>query len=181
MSRRLLALAGRERQSTVELIGHLAELDKRKLYRGEGFASLFTYCTKAPRLSEQGAYKRIVAARASRRFPVLLDRLASGSLSLSTLCLLAPILTDDNHVRLLAEAGERSKREVEVLVVQFAPKPDVAASVRRLPAAPPPFPPVPAGLSRFAGSGAGQRARSDAVRSVSRFDGRTASGTRQPW
>jgi hypothetical protein len=84
--RRIEVLAGRERQATVELIAHLAELDRRKLYRGEGYASLFSYCTRALRLAEQAAYKRIVAARASRRFPVLLDRLASGSLNLSTLC-----------------------------------------------------------------------------------------------
>jgi hypothetical protein len=132
--RRIEVLAGRERQATVELIAHLAELARRKLYRGEGYASLFSYCTRALRLAEQAAYKRIVAKRASRRFPVLLDKLASGSLNLSTLCLLAPLLTDANYRALLAEAAERSKREVEELVARISPKADVPASVRKLPA-----------------------------------------------
>jgi hypothetical protein len=131
--RRVEVLAGRERQGTVELIGHLAELDKRKIYRGEGYASLFRYCTTALRLSEQAAYKRIVAARASRRFPVVLERLASGSLNLSTLGLLAPILTDENHQSLLTQAGGKTKREVELLVARIVPKPEAPASIRRLP------------------------------------------------
>jgi hypothetical protein len=131
--RRVQVLAGRERQGTVELIGHLAELDKRKIYRGEGYASLFSYCTTALHLSEQAAYKRIVGARASRRLPVVLERLASGSLNLSTLCLLAPVLTFENHQRLLDEAGGKTKREVEVLVARLVPKPEVPASVRKLP------------------------------------------------
>ncbi len=62
-------LAGCEREATVELITHLAELDKRRLYLGAGFSSLFTYCTEALRLSEHAAFHRILAARKARRFP----------------------------------------------------------------------------------------------------------------
>ena len=50
--RRLGDLAGRERLATVELIAHVAELDRRKLYREQGYGSLFSYCTDALRLSE---------------------------------------------------------------------------------------------------------------------------------
>ena len=65
--RRVVVLATREREATVELVAHLAELDARRLYAGEGFGSLFSYCTGALRLSEHAAYNRIEAARASRR------------------------------------------------------------------------------------------------------------------
>ncbi|MBI3998962.1 MAG: hypothetical protein HY355_08000, partial [Armatimonadetes bacterium] len=41
------ALAQREREATVALIVHLAELDGRRLYLAEGYPSLFTYCTDA--------------------------------------------------------------------------------------------------------------------------------------
>jgi len=40
------ALAGREREATARLIASLAELDARRLYLGEGYSSLFTYCTR---------------------------------------------------------------------------------------------------------------------------------------
>ena len=130
--RRLADLAGRERGATVELIAHLAELASRKLYREQGY-SLFSYCTEELRLSEHAAFNRIAAARASRSFPVILDLLAEGAVNLSTLRLLAPHLTLENHERLLAEARGRSKREVEAIVARLAPQPDVQASIRKLP------------------------------------------------
>ena len=132
--RRVTVLAGREREVTAELIAHLAEFDARKLYLGEGYGSLFSYCTDALRLSEHATFNRIEAARASRRLPIILDLLAAGSLNLSTVRLVAPHLTAENHGSLLAEAGGRSKREVELLVARIAPRPDVLPMVRRLPA-----------------------------------------------
>jgi len=131
--RRLQELAGQERSATSELVAHLAELDARKLYLGEGYASLFGYCTDALRLAEHAAYKRIVAARACRTFPPLLDHLADGSLNLSTLRLLAPHLTAENFDGVLAHAKGRSKREVEELVARLAPQPEPVPSVRKLP------------------------------------------------
>lgn len=132
--RRVVLLAGREREATVELVGHLAELDARKLHLAEGYGSLFAYCTGALRLAEHAAYNRIEAARLSRRFPAVLELLADGSINLSTARLLAPHLRPDNFEALVAQARGRSKREVEVLVARLAPQPDVATSVRRLPA-----------------------------------------------
>jgi hypothetical protein len=131
---RVARLAGDEREATVELVAHLAELDARRLYLGEGFGSLFTYCTGALRLAEHAAYNRIEAARASRRFPSILGLLANGALNLSTVRLLAPHLQTGNFESLVALAKGRSKREVEVLVARLAPRPDVAASVRKVPA-----------------------------------------------
>jgi Domain of unknown function (DUF222) len=131
---RVLLLARQEREATVELIGHLAELDARKLHLAQGYGSLFTYCTGALRLSEHAAYNRIEAARLSRRFPAVLDLLADGSLNVSTARLLAPHLRSDTFEKLVAQARGRSKREVEELVARLSPRPDVAASVRKLPA-----------------------------------------------
>lgn len=132
--RRVFVLAGREREATVELVAHLAELDARRLYLGEGFGSLFSYCTGALRLAEHAAYNRIEAARASRRLPAILDRLADGCLNLSTVRLLAPHLRPDNFESVVSMAKGKSKREVEALVARLAPRPDVAASVRKVPA-----------------------------------------------
>jgi hypothetical protein len=126
------SLVGREREATVDLIAHLAELDARRLYLGAGFSSLFTYCMEVLRLSEAEAYNRIEAARAARRFPVILDRLAVGSLNLTTVRLLASHLTVENHLELLAGASGKTRREVEELRARYFPQPDVASSVRKL-------------------------------------------------
>ena len=73
-------LAEHERQATSRLIASLAELDERRLYLGQGCSSLFTYCTQILHLSEHAAYGRIEAARVARRFPVVLELLAGGSI-----------------------------------------------------------------------------------------------------
>ena len=73
-----------ERSATKHLIALLGELDARRLYLGEGFSSLFTYCTQALHLSEHATYNRIEAARAARRFPVILELLEAGSITLTT-------------------------------------------------------------------------------------------------
>jgi hypothetical protein len=130
--RQVALLATRERGATVELVGHLAELELRKLHVAEGYGSLFAYCTGPLRLAEHAAYNRIEAARLSRRFPLVLDLLSDGSLNLSTLRLLAPHLRPENFETLVNQARHRSKREVETLVAQLAPRPDVPVSVRKL-------------------------------------------------
>src|SRR5688500_8595524 len=93
---------------------------------------------QALHLAEGSAYNRLEAARTARRFPILLDALEEGSLTLTVVRLLAPHLTDDNHRDVLAAARHKSKREVEVLVASQHPKPDAPAVIRRLPPKTPP-------------------------------------------
>jgi len=123
-----------ERRSTVTLVTLLAEVDERRLYLGEGYPSLFAYCTGVLRLSEQAAYARIAAARASRRFPVLLDRLAEGAITLTTIGLIAPHLTRDNIDALVEACIHKSKLQVLQLLACLFPQPDVPSVVRPLPA-----------------------------------------------
>jgi hypothetical protein len=87
-------------------------------------------------LAEHAAYLRIETARAARRFPDILDRLTDGSVHMSAVSLLAPHLTDTNHVEVLASATHNSKREVEHLVARLRPQADVPAVIRKLPAGP---------------------------------------------
>jgi hypothetical protein len=97
-------LAVRERDAMAELVAHLAELDTRDVHLRAGYSSLFTYCRDALGLSEHEAYNRIEVARAARRFPVILEMLAEGLVSLTTVRLLAPHLTPDNHRSVLESA-----------------------------------------------------------------------------
>jgi len=82
---------------------HLAELDTRDVYLREGYGSLFV-CQDALGLSEWEAYNRIEVARAARRFPVILDMLASGVVNLTTVRLLASHLTPTIHRDVLESA-----------------------------------------------------------------------------
>src|SRR6185295_16467110 len=109
-------LAGDERAVTARLIAHLAEVDARELYVPAGFTSLYIYCREGLGFSEDAAYNRKEAAQVARRFPVVLDMLADGRLSLTALKLLAPVLTRGNHGEVLAAAARRSRFEVEKLI-----------------------------------------------------------------
>jgi hypothetical protein len=76
-----------------------------------------------------------------RRYPVLLGWLADGSLNVTTVRILRPVLTPENHLAILQEARRRSKKEVELIVRRLDPRPDVPSSIRKAPApvTPPPL------------------------------------------
>jgi len=85
------------------------------------------------RLSESSAYGRITAARVARRFPKVLELLAGGDITLTTVSLLGGHLTEENHEALLGASRGQSKREVERLVASIVSQPDIPAAVRKLP------------------------------------------------
>ncbi|MGH9462623.1 MAG: HNH endonuclease [Vicinamibacteria bacterium] len=131
--RRLSELLQSSRCVESQLVAHIGEVDARRLYAREAAPSMFAYCTEVLHLSEHEAYLRINVARASREHPLLLEMLAQGRLHLSGIAKLAPCLTEANRETLLARAAGKSKREIEELVAEVSPKPDVPTKVRKLP------------------------------------------------
>jgi hypothetical protein len=129
----LKALSVRDRGTTVEIVAQLAELLSRRKHLGQGYASVFIWCREVLHMSEDVAYNRVSAARAVRRFPVILDHLAAGFVSVSTVKVLRPVLTSENHLAVLAEAKYRTRKECEVIVARLQPKPDVPSTIRQLP------------------------------------------------
>jgi len=130
---RLERLVQADRALSAKLLVHLGELDERRLFAGRGFGSMFEYCRHGLRMSDAEAYLRIQAARVGRRFPLVVERLAAGAVHLTAIKLLSSHLTQENHVQLLDRVRGRTKREVEVIVAELSPKPDVPARVRKLP------------------------------------------------
>jgi hypothetical protein len=161
LSARLHALAGEERSVQAEFLRHLDELDRRRGFAELGYPSLWEYCLRALHLREGAAGRRIGAMKVLRRFPQLDGALRDGRLCLSTLCVLSPVLTDENVADLTTRAAFKTKAEAEELVVALKPRHAPADGVRRLaPAAVPPdatvpprvpaaHPPVPAAPPRL--------------------------------
>jgi hypothetical protein len=112
----LKALIAQERITITDVLAHIAEVDARKLYAPAGYSSMFVYCVDALHLSEDAASKRIQAARAGRRFPVLFSAMAEGRLHMTAVCLLAPHLTPETVDELIEEASHRRKSEIEDLL-----------------------------------------------------------------
>ena len=126
-------LADSERRATAAFVQSLMELDARRLFLAEGCSSLFTYCTQVLHLAEGAAYNRIEAARAARRFPVILSALEDGSLTLTAVRLLAPHLRPNNHGVVIASAQHKTKREIELLIAGLSPRPAAPTFIRKLP------------------------------------------------
>jgi hypothetical protein len=131
--RGLSELLGESRGVESELVAHIGEVDDRRLYAPEACDSMFAYCTDILHLSDHEAYLRIAVARAAREHPMLLTMLSDGRLHLSGIAKLASRLTRANREALLERAAHKSKRQIEELVAELTPRPDVPPSIRKLP------------------------------------------------
>ena len=130
---RLHALVRRGNAVEAELLSHLGEVDARRLVLREACPSMFHTCVRVLLFAESVAYKRIAAARAARRHPEIRAALGRGDLHLTALSLLAPQLTTENCRELIAAARHKTADEIRRQLADRQPKPDVPASVRRVP------------------------------------------------
>jgi 5-methylcytosine-specific restriction endonuclease McrA len=122
----------RDRSGTAELLGYLAEVDRRLLYLPAGYPSMFAWCVETRHYSEDVASKRIRAARAARTFPVILDMLADGRLHLSGVSLVSRRLTRENADALLGACVHRSKRAIELMLAERFPEADTPTRVQSI-------------------------------------------------
>jgi 5-methylcytosine-specific restriction endonuclease McrA len=123
---------------TARQVALIAEVERRRLYAPAGFPSMFAFCVEELHLSEDAAYKRIRVARASRRYPGVLEALAEGRVHLSGLTMLAHYFKHAPTEELIAAATYKSKQEIEKLLAERFPKADLPALVRALPPVAPP-------------------------------------------
>ena len=63
---RLHELVKNEKQTTLSILLHLAEIGRRDLYLAYGFSSLYDYCVGALGYSRSAAGRRIASARCLR-------------------------------------------------------------------------------------------------------------------
>jgi hypothetical protein len=120
-------------RTEVWVVAHLAEIEARGLHLRLGYESMFQYCLEYVRLGDFEAFLRLNAARLARSYPIIFDLLERQQLHLTALRLLRHYLTAANHRELLAAACNKSKRQLELLLVQWFPRADVPERLQRLP------------------------------------------------
>ncbi len=130
--RDLKALVARDCATTAALLAHLAEVDARELYLPAAHPSMFSYCVHELHLAEDAAFKRIRAARTARRFPAIFAALAEGRLHLSAIVMLTPYLTPENVDELLEAVAHKSKTEIERLLAERFPRPELAERIEAI-------------------------------------------------
>ena len=101
-----------ERERTALILAEIAEFSHRKLYAPAGYSSMHAYCVGRLGFTDDAAYNRIHAARAARRFPLLFEAVADGTLSVTAVRMLAPHLTRENVKELMAAAKGKTKRQL---------------------------------------------------------------------
>ena len=111
-----------EKRNVALVIAHIAEMSRRKGHLERGYQNLFEYCTRRLHLSEGSVALRIQVANVSRRFPQILVALAENQMSLTVAGLLAPVLTESNVEKLLADCTGMTKREAEEYLVALPAK-----------------------------------------------------------
>lgn len=110
----------------------LGEIEARELYRKASCSSMTAFCITTLNLSEGATSRRLVAARAVRRFPSILKRVENGEIHLTALALVSSVLTETNVDAIIADIIGKTTREVEHLVACLMPKGDVPTTVREV-------------------------------------------------
>lgn len=119
------------------LLTRITEIDRRQLYRREGYPSMYSYMIQEWHLTEDAAYKRIHAARAAQRFPAVLIALAEGRLPMRGVLMLARHLTSANADELVAAATHKSRFEIQQLLAERFPQPDLPERLQTIGSRPP--------------------------------------------
>ena len=121
-----------ERSAIATVLADIGEFDARRLFLPAAYPSMHAYCMAELGYSKAEAYKRIEAARAAREYPVIFVALAEGRHHLSGVVMLAPRLTPGNADELLSAAAGKSKTEIQLLLAERFPRPDVPERVQAI-------------------------------------------------
>lgn len=102
------ALVKRERELLSEILWHLREIDRRRLFCDFGCSSLYQYAIKYLGYSEDQAYRRVNAARLLEALPEIEDKINTGELNLSLLSMAQSFFQAEAKAR-QASPGEEQK------------------------------------------------------------------------
>lgn len=114
MHKKILDLLREHRKTEWEIIRHLIEFDRRRLWQDFGCTSLFDYALKKLDMTESIAVAFIGVARKTRTVPALREELRTQALSVSKASRVVSILTNENADEILEIARTKSKREIEI-------------------------------------------------------------------
>jgi hypothetical protein len=127
------ALVSEERRVMTEILWHLREVERRRLFAEIGYPSLFEYAVKELGYSESAAYRRISAMRALKELPELEQAISNGRLSVSTVAQVQSFFraektqsqksyTLEEKKALFENLKGKSARDVQKTLVELSPQ-----------------------------------------------------------
>ena len=121
----LLSWVKKEKEALKEVLLHIAEVDKRRLYLRLAYPSMFVYLTE--RLGYEGgsAQRRLDAARLSLEVPALIEKVDRGEVTLSQVAFLQKSLraraqktSREEKAQLVEEITNKSVKETQAVISQ---------------------------------------------------------------
>lgn len=126
-----------ERELLTEILHHLREIERRRLFSQLGYKSLFEYATKKLAYSDDQAARRISAMRLLKELPQLEAKIASGALTLTNLNMAQTLFRQEQKrvsaefkafsssekLELLSQLESKSKRQVEKILAARSSEP----------------------------------------------------------
>lgn len=128
-------LVRRERELLSEVLYHLREIERRRLFSSLGYKSLFHYATKKLGYADDQAGRRIAAMRLLQELPEIETKIADGSLNLTNMGMAQTLFVQEakkggefsfdreEKLALLEELENKSKRDAEIVVVSNSSEP----------------------------------------------------------
>ena len=118
-------LANSKREVTTQILHHLKEIDRRKLYSDLRCSSLFDYCVRVLGYSEGSAQRRIVAARLLAEIPSIEEKIEEGLLTLTNISQMNQFFKDSStteKIEVLEKIEGLSKKECEQKLFELTDK-----------------------------------------------------------
>ena len=127
-------LVQKERQVLTQVLQHLKEVERRKLFSDLGCSSLFEYAVKELKYSEGQAGRRIQAMRLIKEVPEVEKKIKSGKLSLTNISQAQSyfreakkkepkrIIKSKEKLEVLGKLENKSSREGQKVLLQMQPQ-----------------------------------------------------------
>ncbi len=125
-----------ERLSTLQVLHHFREIERRGLYREKGYSSLFDMAVKHFGFSASGAQRRIYSMRLIRDMPEAEQKIERGELTLTSAARVQSFLKEkqglpkEEKAKVLSSCLNKSSREVEKELASRNPIKDKRDDIR---------------------------------------------------
>jgi len=108
-----------ERELLTNVLHHLREIDRRRLFSSLGYKSLFDFTVKHLGYPEDQAYRRISAMKLLKEIPEIEDKINAGEISLTHIGLAQTLFRQEKKIR----QKEMSHKQKLSVLEQIAKKP----------------------------------------------------------
>ena len=123
----------REREATDQVIEHLCEVQRRRLFAKLGYSNMFLYCTQKLKYGKASAQLRIDAMKLANDVPEVKEALKSGAVTLSSVATIQRFIRNEKTVskksytapekhELFKMSENRSQNEVEKMLAGISPR-----------------------------------------------------------